>query len=60
MTLKELKLTKFGGSTKRLAAALNTSEAQVRNWLSNGQRVLELANGNYVIETKHTKIVVVD
>lgn len=46
----------FGGCRKDIAASANMTEQMLNNLVSQDREVLELANGDYILTSKHTKI----
>lgn len=57
MKLTTLLKTKFNNSTQLAAKAAGISDASMRNFKSQDREVLELANGDYIIVSKHTVII---
>ena len=57
MKLKDLLKQKFSDSTQAAAKAADTSDASMRNFKAQDREVLELANGDYIILSKHTVII---
>ena len=49
-------ITKYGGTRKDIAASANMTEQMLNNLVSQDREVLELANGDYILTSKHTKI----
>lgn len=55
--MKILNMVKrFGGSRKDIAASASMTEQMLNNLVSQDREVLELANGDYILTSKHTKI----
>ena len=57
MTLKQLIKTKFGTVRAFLDANKDWGEPSTRTLMSRGVEVLELANGDYILINKQTKII---
>ena len=55
MKLKEL-IKKLGVNRAALAKKWNTTEQQINNWVSQDREVAELANGDFIIINKHSRI----
>lgn len=49
-------IKKLGGNRAALAEKWGTTEQQINNWVSQKRGVIELANGDYILTSKHTKI----
>jgi transposase-like protein len=49
-------IKKMGGNRAALAKKWNTTEQQINNWVSQDREVVELANGNFIIINKHSRI----
>ena len=46
----------LGGNRKEIAKSANMTEQMLNNLVSQDREVLELANGDYILTSKHTKI----
>lgn len=55
MKLIEL-IKRLGVKRSDLAASANMTEQMLNNLVSQDREVLELANGDYILTSKHTKI----
>ena len=55
MKITEL-IKKLGVKRSDLAASANMTEQMLNNLVSQDREVLELANGDYILTSKHTKI----
>ena len=55
MKLIEL-IKKLGGNRAALAKQWDTTEQQINNWVSQDREVAELANGDFIIINKHSRI----
>lgn len=49
-------IVKYGGTRKDVAKSAGMSEQMLNNLASQDREVLELANGDYILTSKHTKI----
>ena len=49
-------IKKLGVKRSDLAASANMTEQTLNNLVSQDREVLELANGDYILTSKHTKI----
>ena len=49
-------IKKLGGNRAALAKHWNTTEQQINNWVSQDREVVELANGDFIIINKHSRI----
>jgi hypothetical protein len=49
-------IKKLGGNRSDIAKSGDMSLAQLNNLVSQDREVLELADGNYILVSKHTKI----
>lgn len=49
-------IKKLGVKRSDLAASANMTEQMLNKLVSQGREVLELANGDYILTSKHTKI----
>ena len=49
-------IKKLGIKRSDLAASANMTEQMLNNLVSQDREVLELANGDYILTSKHTKI----
>lgn len=49
-------VTKYGGSRSDVAKSAGITEQMLNNLVSQGREVLQLANGDYILTSKHTKI----
>ena len=55
MKITEL-IKKLGVKRSDLAKSANMTEQMLNNLVSQGREVLELANGDYILTSKYTKI----
>ena len=49
-------IKKLGGNRAALAKQWNTTGQQINNWVSQDREVAELANGDFIIINKHSRI----